>query len=226
MDQVLSDRLHGTEWQSIFAALSNGLILVRSSGEIVWMDEKTRRRVNGGLQNLDLPIRKSDGPHIDCFVAIARVTINGEPSVLCVVQETDEQTEFGYDLIKEIEHDLMTAMEAVMTDAPRAIVEKLDALRQAARPHAHSSGLDRLTRREREVLALICEGRSDAEMSQILHLSPNTVRNHIASLFRKIGVNRRSAAIIWARERAITSREAYGAKRQVRRQSEDKPAAY
>jgi hypothetical protein len=34
------------------------------------------------------------------------------------------------------------------------------------------------------------------------------VRNHVASLYRKIGVNRRSAAIIWARERAITSPDA------------------
>jgi hypothetical protein len=33
------------------------------------------------------------------------------------------------------------------------------------------------------------------------------VRNHVASLYRKIGVNRRSAAIIWARERALTSYE-------------------
>ncbi len=35
-------------------------------------------------------------------------------------------------------------------------------------------------------------------------LSQNTVRNHIASLYRKIGVNRRGAAIIWARERGVT----------------------
>jgi hypothetical protein len=44
-------------------------------------------------------------------------------------------------------------------------------------------------------------------MSKMLKLSQNTVRNHVASLYRKIGVNRRSAAIIWARERAITSYE-------------------
>jgi DNA-binding NarL/FixJ family response regulator len=37
-------------------------------------------------------------------------------------------------------------------------------------------------------------------MGTMLSLSQNTVRNHIASLYRKIGVNRRSAAIIWARE--------------------------
>jgi DNA-binding CsgD family transcriptional regulator len=92
-----------------------------------------------------------------------------------------------------------------MADTSRAILDKLKALRQTAPLRAPSSDLNLLTDREREVLGLICEGRSDAEMSRILHLSPNTVRNHIASLFRKIGVNRRSAAIIWARERAITS---------------------
>jgi DNA-binding CsgD family transcriptional regulator len=88
------------------------------------------------------------------------------------------------------------------------IVEKFNALRQGARATAQPSDLDILTSREREVLWLICEGRSDAQMSGTLHLSQNTVRNHIASLYRKIGVNRRSAAVIWARERAITSHDA------------------
>jgi DNA-binding CsgD family transcriptional regulator len=112
-----------------------------------------------------------------------------------------------------------------MADTSRAILDKLKALRQTAPLRAPSSDLNLLTDREREVLGLICEGRSDAEMSRILHLSPNTVRNHIASLFRKIGVNRRSAAIIWARERAITPRDVFGAKRQRCGRSDDKPSA-
>lgn len=211
MDQVLSDRLRETEWQSIVAALGNGLILVRSNGEIAWMDERTRRRVNGGLQSLDLPICKSDGPEVDCFITAAAVTINGERTIVCVIQEINDQHEPG--------HELMIAIQAVMADTSRAIVDKLNALRQATTLHAHSSDLDILTDREREVLGLICKGHSDAEMSRVLHLSPNTVRNHVASLFRKIGVNRRSAAIIWARERAITSRDALGTRRQARRRS-------
>ena len=40
-----------------------------------------------------------------------------------------------------------------------------------------------------------------------LGLSENTMRNHVAALYRKIGVNRRTAAIIWARERGITGRD-------------------
>ena len=43
-------------------------------------------------------------------------------------------------------------------------------------------------------------------MSESLKLSHNTIRNHLAPLYRKIGVNRRPAAIIWARERGITGK--------------------
>ena len=50
-------------------------------------------------------------------------------------------------------------------------------------------------------------------MSELLRLSPNTVRNHIVSLYRKIGVNRRGAAIIWARERGIDCLELVAPKR-------------
>jgi hypothetical protein len=50
----------------------------------------------------------------------------------------------------------------------------------------------------------------------MLNLSQNTIRNHIASLYRKIGVNRRSAAIIWARERAITPQDALPPRRRAR----------
>jgi DNA-binding CsgD family transcriptional regulator len=45
-------------------------------------------------------------------------------------------------------------------------------------------------------------------MSETLKLSRNTIRNHVSSLYHKIGVNRRAAAIIWARERGITGRDA------------------
>ena len=44
-------------------------------------------------------------------------------------------------------------------------------------------------------------------MSESLKLSHNTIRNHLASLYRKIGVNRRAAAIIWTRERGITGKD-------------------
>jgi DNA-binding NarL/FixJ family response regulator len=128
--------------------------------------------------------------------------IDGKLSQVCVIQETSEQKQPS---------QLIAAIEAVMSDSSwltRLIVEKFNALRQSKPTLPAPSDLDILTGREREVLWLICEGRSDSEMSEMLHLSQNTVRNHIASLYRKIGVNRRSAAVIWARERALTSHDA------------------
>lgn len=76
------------------------------------------------------------------------------------------------------------------------------------RPIDRVDDLDELTERERHVLGLVCQGQDDQAMSRTLGLSTNTVRNHIAALYRKIGVNRRAAAIIWAQERGISCHDA------------------
>jgi DNA-binding CsgD family transcriptional regulator len=193
--------------EQIASALRNGLVVVDHHGQIVWLDENTQRTVNGGLRQLSLPVTRDQRPAIDCFLSTIDVVINGEQRSLCVLQETSE--------IKDAGQDIIAAVEAVMSDTSwftRTIVEKLKAWRQTKQPAARVSDLELLTDRERQILALICEGRSDADMSRLLGLSQNTVRNHVASLYRKIGVNRRSAAIIWARERAITSEEFTSAK--------------
>jgi DNA-binding CsgD family transcriptional regulator len=216
MDQLASTRLRANEQlEQVVSALDAGIIFVDADGQIVWMDERTRRRVNGDLKDLVLPMPGSDGRAVGCFVSTTNVAINGEPSIVCVLQESPDQKESGFDVV--------AAVEAVMADTSwltRTIVEKLRALRHATWPSTRPSELDLLSDREREVLGLICEGRSDRDMSRVLNLSQNTVRNHIASLYRKIGVNRRSAAIIWARERAITSQEALGLRGRKRSQQD------
>jgi DNA-binding NarL/FixJ family response regulator len=198
MDQVVSDAARENEQlEPITSALRTGVIVVDAGGKIVWIDDKTRRRVNGGLRDIALPIQKSEVAAIDCFLTAVDLTINGEQSAVCVIQET-----------KESGRDLITAIESVLADTStftRTIISKLRGLREVAELGGLSSDIDLLTVREREVLGLICKGKGDVEMSRELKLSQNTVRNHVASLYRKIGVNRRSAAIIWARERAIAS---------------------
>jgi DNA-binding CsgD family transcriptional regulator len=57
-----------------------------------------------------------------------------------------------------------------------------------------------LTEREREVLKLLAEGRSNKEIARRLELSPNTVKTHVAHLFEKLHVGRRMEAILLARE--------------------------
>jgi DNA-binding CsgD family transcriptional regulator len=57
-----------------------------------------------------------------------------------------------------------------------------------------------ITEREREVLQLLAEGRSNKEIARRLGLSPNTVKTHLARLFEKLRVARRTEAILHARE--------------------------
>ena len=60
-----------------------------------------------------------------------------------------------------------------------------------------------LTGRERETLSLMCEGLDDTAIATAMGVSRNTVRNNVARIYAKLGVNRRGAAIIWARERGF-----------------------
>ena len=57
-----------------------------------------------------------------------------------------------------------------------------------------------ITDREREVLQLLADGRSNKEIAARLRLSPNTVKTHVARLFEKLKVARRTEAILRARE--------------------------
>ena len=64
---------------------------------------------------------------------------------------------------------------------------------------AVSTGLlSRLSEREVEILRLIAEGHSNDEIAQRIFLSVNTIKSHIRSAYRKLGVETRSQAVGWA----------------------------
>ncbi|RIX26437.1 LuxR C-terminal-related transcriptional regulator [Amnibacterium setariae] len=54
-----------------------------------------------------------------------------------------------------------------------------------------------LTDRESEILALITQGKSNAEVARLTYLSPNTVKSYIRSVYRKIGADSRTRAVLW-----------------------------
>jgi DNA-binding NarL/FixJ family response regulator len=67
-----------------------------------------------------------------------------------------------------------------------------------------------LTPREREVLDLIAAGWSNAEITNRLVLSPKTVRNHVSSVFAKLGARTRAEAIVLGRESGLGGGERRG----------------
>lgn len=54
-----------------------------------------------------------------------------------------------------------------------------------------------LTERESEVLALLTQGNNTNQIADTMHLSPNTIKTHSNSLYRKLGVHSRAEAILW-----------------------------
>jgi PAS domain S-box-containing protein len=181
-------------------------VVGRSPAEIqLWESSASRKQLEqavektGSVRNLEIQLRTKDGELLDCLVSADTVSIHGQSCVLCVVQDITDR--------KRSEVELMTAIEVVMQDTSwysRTVIEKLANLRQPRGSNKPHAGLKHLTAREREVLGLICEGLSDQEIAKQLGLSRNTVRNQIAAIYRKVDVHRRSAVIVWARERGFT----------------------
>lgn len=62
-----------------------------------------------------------------------------------------------------------------------------------------------LTRREREILALVAEGRSNAEVARELWVSRQTVKFHLGGVYRKLGVANRTEAARWAHDHGLVS---------------------
>lgn len=174
----------------------------------LWVDNEERRRFEaeltktGSVRDLEAHLRVKGGGEINCLVSAEAITLGDRTCILCSFQDITAR--------RRSEEELVKAIETVMTDASwfsRGVVEKLAALRHPPRPgqspaQAAASVAD-LTPREREVLTLVCQGKSDPEIGTELKLARNTVRNHVASLYQKLGVNRRSALVVWARERGI-----------------------
>lgn len=60
-----------------------------------------------------------------------------------------------------------------------------------------------LTAREMEILRLLVQGWTDAQIAEHLVISPRTVNRHTASLYTKLGVSSRSAATRYALEHRL-----------------------
>jgi DNA-binding NarL/FixJ family response regulator len=60
-----------------------------------------------------------------------------------------------------------------------------------------------LSPREREILELLAHGRRTSEIAATLHLSPKTVSNNLTTIFAKLEVGDRTAAVLRARERGL-----------------------
>ncbi|MCX5784364.1 MAG: response regulator transcription factor [Elusimicrobia bacterium] len=106
----------------------------------------------------------------------------------------------------ELVHALTTFnSEGVMI--PQPIMGKLIAgLRQMGTP-GYEGAPDSLTATEIKVMALLGKGQSNKEIAQQLGCSVKTIKNHLNSVFQKLGVNNRTEAVVKAIEKGLISAE-------------------
>jgi DNA-binding NarL/FixJ family response regulator len=84
-----------------------------------------------------------------------------------------------------------------------AVATRLIDFFAAPRPTMLPQAFPELTDREREILDLIAQGHSNAEIAERLVLSPNTVRNYVSNIFSKLQVVDRAQAIVRARDAGL-----------------------
>ncbi|MGV8664565.1 response regulator transcription factor, partial [Pseudomonas aeruginosa] len=93
---------------------------------------------------------------------------------------------------------LVQDKETVMQDAAwcsSTLSEKLANVRRASAPGTGAELAGR-TAREREVFDLMCRGLADKGIVKDLGLAPNTVRNHVGTIYAKLDVHSRGEAIV------------------------------
>ena len=137
-----------------------------------------------------------------------------DTAVLVLTMYDDDATVFtamqagarGY-LLKGAEQDeIADAIRAVVRGqaifGPGIASRLLDHFANPPAPAA-AEPFPELTPREREILELLAEGRRTADIAGTLHLSPKTVSNNLTTIFAKLEVADRTAAVIRARERGL-----------------------
>ncbi|MDT7581155.1 MAG: hypothetical protein QOK35_2419, partial [Pseudonocardiales bacterium] len=118
---------------------------------------------------------------------------------LALVQSGPEGS--GY-LLKEGVSDLEELADAVRRVAAGGLVVDPSVVAALVGRRRVHNPLDDLTEREREVLAIMAEGRSNQAICQRLYLSPKTVESYVRAVFTKLGLqvgaddNRRVLAVL------------------------------
>jgi DNA-binding NarL/FixJ family response regulator len=151
-------------------------------------------------------------PELDGVGAIRVLVADRVPTRVLVLTTYDSET------------DVRPAIEAgatgyLLKDAPRE--ELLRAVRAAARGESvlspavasrlidqvRAPAEDRLSEREREVLALIARGATNRDAAERLFISEATVKTHLLHIYSKLGVNDRAAAVTEAFNRGLLTPE-------------------
>ncbi len=180
-------------------------VLGRSQAELgLWGDATACARIErqitetGQVRQVDIQLGGKAGS-VGAYQLSAETTeIQGTPSVLSLMHDVGEH--------KQTETELLAAVESVMQDTTwlsQKIVERLATVKRGSKASETAPEVSSLPERLRGVLALVAQGLSDDEIAAKLEITRNTVRNHVSAIYARLNIRKRSAVIVWARERGL-----------------------
>lgn len=151
-------------------------------------------------------------PSLNGIEATRRI-VQGSPHIAVVILTMfdDDDSVFaamqagarGYLLKGALRNEILTAVRAAAAGEAifgPALARRLMQYFTQLKP---AGPFPELTDREREILTLIAQGRTNAEIAETLVLSAKTVRNHITNIFAKLQVADRTQAILRARDAGL-----------------------
>ena len=115
----------------------------------------------------------------------------------------------GYLLKDTVEADLVRAIETVRKGrhffSPAITEVMLEDYMRQLREKGLQDSYNLLTEREKEVLQLIAEGKSNKEVAAVLNLSPVTVETHRSNLMQKLGLHSTAEIVLYAVRKKVVS---------------------
>jgi DNA-binding NarL/FixJ family response regulator len=115
----------------------------------------------------------------------------------------------GYLLKDTVEMDLVRAIETVRKGrhffSPAITEVMLEDYMRQLRDKGLQDSYNLLTEREKEVLQLIAEGKSNKEVATVLNLSPVTVETHRANLMQKLNLHSTAEIVLYAVRKKVVS---------------------
>ena len=161
------------------------------------------KKVHPDILLLDINMPKKNG--IEVLEYIKQNKIPVKVLILTVHNEVEyllKAVDIGIDgyLLKDSSYDeLKEAIDVVISENTYIQPSLLPALNESLEDYAlDKEKIDSLTKRELDVLRLISEGCSNKKISDELTISERTVKNHISHIFRKIDVEDRTQAAVFA----------------------------
>lgn len=107
----------------------------------------------------------------------------------------------------QIVHAIRTIRNGESIIDSQVLRDSLRALSATTKVTSSPSSFDipSLTEQELRILTLIAEGLTNADIAEVLTVSPNTVKTHVRNIFVKLGVSDRTQAAIWAIRRGLVA---------------------